>query len=66
MDYVEIALLLAGFVLLVLGYRRNRRGWLVAAALLLFLPGNLGPFARGVAEGWASVGSAPSVASGRH
>lgn len=57
MGFLEIALLLAGAALLVLGYRRNRRSWLVAAALLLFLSGNLGPFARGVAEGWASVAS---------
>lgn len=66
MDYVEIALLLAGFALLVLGYRRNRRGWLVAATLLLFLSGNLRPFAQGVADGWASAGQSASIAAGHH
>ncbi|MCP1376236.1 hypothetical protein [Dyella lutea] len=66
MDYVEIALLLAGFVLLVLGYRRNRRGWLVAAALLLFLSGNLEPMVSGFAEGWASAGQSASIAAGHH
>ncbi len=64
MDFLEIALLLGGLALLVLGYRLNRRSWLVTAALLLFLSGNVGPFARDVAEGWASVDSTPSMAGG--
>lgn len=64
MDYLEIALLLGGFVLLVLGYRRHHRGWLVAAALLLFLSGSLRPMVSGFADGWNSVGS--PVASATH
>ncbi|MBU6248471.1 MAG: hypothetical protein KGN77_11990 [Xanthomonadaceae bacterium] len=55
MDMLEIALTLGGFVLLVLGYRRHRRGWLVAAALLLFLSGNLGPLLSGLVDGWNSA-----------
>lgn len=55
MDYLEIALTLGGFVLLVLGYRRRRRNWLVAAALLLFLSGNLRPLVSGLVDGWNSA-----------
>ncbi|MEW5836694.1 MAG: hypothetical protein AB1832_16655 [Pseudomonadota bacterium] len=57
MNILEIALTLGGFVLLVFGYRRHRRNWLVAAALLLFLSGNLVPFVQGVIDGWNSVDS---------
>ncbi|HEX5307217.1 MAG TPA: hypothetical protein VFW82_14135 [Dyella sp.] len=61
MAYIELALLACGLVMLVLGYRRNRRGWLATAAVALFLAGAIGPmttgFMQGLAEGWQTAGS---------
>lgn len=61
MAYIELALLACGLVMLVLGYRRNRRGWLVTAAVALFLAGAIGPmttgFMQGLSDGWQTAGS---------
>jgi hypothetical protein len=61
MAYLEFALLAFGLTLLVLGYRRNRRGWLVTAAIALFLAGAIGPmttgFMQGLSDGWQAAGS---------
>lgn len=52
MDFVEIALLVAGVAVLVIGYRRNDRNLLLAAASLLLLAGALGGMVEGFLEGW--------------
>jgi hypothetical protein len=52
MDFVEIALLVAGVAVLVIGYRRNDRNLLLAAAILLLLAGALGGMVEGFLEGW--------------
>lgn len=52
MDYLEIPLVVTGVVLLVVGYRNNRRNILLAAAIILFLSGALGSFMEGVREGY--------------
>jgi CHASE2 domain-containing sensor protein len=57
--YLELALLLTGVGSLVIGYRRNRRGMLVVAAITLLLAGGLGSFVTGVADGWTAA--APTV-----
>lgn len=61
MAYLEFALLAFGLTLLVLGYRRNRRGWLVTAAIALFLAGAIEPmttgFMQGLSDGWQAAGS---------
>ena len=56
MFYVEIGLLLVGVCLLVLGYRRDDRRTLLAAALLFLAAGTTGGFLQGLADGvrnWA-------------
>ena len=52
MYYMEIALLVAGVIVLVIGYRKNRRNVLLTAAVLLFLAGALGSFFDGFADGY--------------
>lgn len=49
--WLDITLAIAGFVVLMIGYRRNSRKLLLAAALLLFLTGTLSEFSRGYADG---------------
>lgn len=51
MLWVQVALFLVGLVLLVIGYGRNRRGLLVAAALIWLLAGGVADFAQGFADG---------------
>ncbi|QNN48224.1 hypothetical protein H9L17_12765 [Thermomonas brevis] len=51
-DFVELALLVAGVAVLVIGYRRNDRNLLLAAAILLLLAGALGGMVEGFLEGW--------------
>jgi len=46
---LDISLAIAGFVVLLIGYRRNDRKLLLAAAILLFLTGTLSEFSRGFA-----------------
>lgn len=52
MYYLEIALFIAGLVVLVVGYRRNQRNLLFIAAILLFLVGVLGGFVEGFEDGF--------------
>lgn len=55
--WLDIALVVAGFIVLVIGYRRNDRKLLLTAALLLFLTGTLSSFSRGFADGLKQAGS---------
>ena len=52
MLYVEILLFVAGMVLLVVGYRRNRRNLLLAGAIVLFLSSAGPQFASGAVQGF--------------
>lgn len=56
---LEIGLLLAGLATLVVGYRRDRRNVLLAAALLLLASGTLGNFVHGFQDGWATSSARP-------
>ncbi|MCF7751658.1 hypothetical protein KQ945_12945 [Bacillus subtilis subsp. subtilis] len=49
---LEISLLCLGVVLLVVGYRRNHRNLMLAAALVLMSFGTLQDFGRGFLEGY--------------
>ncbi len=51
-EYIELALLIAGLVALVVGYRKNRRNILLSAAIILFLAGTVGDFAHGFRDGF--------------
>ena len=51
MDYLQVALFVIGSTLLVVGYRRNRRNWLLAAAIVLFLSSTGAQFTKGFADG---------------
>ncbi|MEO7068492.1 MAG: hypothetical protein ABI114_16400 [Rhodanobacter sp.] len=60
MTYLQAALFLAGVILLIVGYRRNQRKMLLAAAIVLCFSGVgwdvLTGFAHGIAQGlgdWA-------------
>ena len=55
MEYVGLALLLVGAVLLVVGYRRNSRNILLGAALLLLASHALPEFVAGVQGGFAEA-----------
>jgi uncharacterized membrane protein YozB (DUF420 family) len=49
---LEISLMCVGLVLLVVGYRRNHRNLMLAAALVLMAFGTLQDFGRGVIDGY--------------
>lgn len=54
MHYAQLALFVIGAIVLVLGYRRNRRNLLLLAAILLLLAGSLdelNDFAHGFSDG---------------
>ncbi|SFK46951.1 hypothetical protein [Rhodanobacter glycinis] len=51
MIYVQLVLLVVGATLLVIGYRRNARKLMLAAAIALFLTGSGAQFATGFAQG---------------
>jgi lipoprotein signal peptidase len=51
---VQIVLLLAGLALLVVGYRRDHRRMLAAAAIVLVLAGAMPDFIDGLAHGWSA------------
>jgi disulfide bond formation protein DsbB len=53
MYYIEVALFALGVVLLITGYRRNRRNMLLAAAIVLFMSAATGPFVEGYQEGYS-------------
>lgn len=50
MLYVELVFLVVGFCLLLLGYRRNDRNMMLAAAVLLLAVGTIGDFSQGLAD----------------
>ena len=52
MDFVELALFVAGVAVLVVGYRKNDRNLMLAAAILLLLAGALGGMVEGFLDGW--------------
>jgi disulfide bond formation protein DsbB len=64
MAYMELSLLVMGIVLLVVGYRANRRNMLLSAAIVLFLSGALGSFAQGYVHGWHQAGVSARAAAG--
>lgn len=53
MRYVELALLVAGVAMLVVGYRKRHRNLLLSAAIVLFLTGAIGDIAHGFVAGFA-------------
>lgn len=55
MEYLGLALLLLGAALLIVGYRKNSRNVIVAAALLLLASPALPDFMDGVEEGFAEA-----------
>ena len=55
MYYMQVALFVIGSTLLVVGYRRNRRNWLLAAAIVLFLSSAGPQFIQGFADGVAGA-----------
>ena len=63
MNYIELALLVIGAVVLVLGYRKIQRNMLLAAAILLFLAGTVGDFGRGFIAGATDASAAPAATS---
>lgn len=52
MLYVEIALLVLGVILLVVGYRKNNRNILVLSALVLLVSACINQFALGFKDGF--------------
>jgi hypothetical protein len=56
--FIEIALFIAGLVLLVFGYRRNNRNLLLTAAIVLFFSAALDPMASGFWHGYSQALSA--------
>lgn len=51
MYYLEISLLVIGFVMLVVGYRKSNRNILLGAALVLLASGALPDLVRGIEQG---------------
>jgi hypothetical protein len=51
MIYLQLILLVAGVALLTVGYCRNQRKLMLAAAIVLFLAGSGAQFVTGFAEG---------------
>lgn len=62
MYYLSIFLFVVGLVVLVIGYRSNKRNLLLLAAILLFLCGTLGDFVQGFHEGF-NTSESSSVSS---
>lgn len=56
MFWLELVLVVAGFAVLVVGFRRNNRNILLAAGIVLFLSGALPDFVRGVEAGYSGSG----------
>ena len=55
MTIMEIALLAAGLVALVVGYRKNHRNLLLTAAILLFLAAGLRDVVDGFIDGFGDA-----------
>jgi hypothetical protein len=62
MLYVEIGLFVIGAGLLALGYRKNQRDVMVAAALVMFVSSMAGDFLEGFHEGYAYAAPIPAPA----
>ena len=58
MYIIEIALFLAGLVLLVVGYRKNHRNLMLCGAIVLFFSAALDPMASGFWQGYTEARSA--------
>ena len=56
---LDISLLCIGAVLLVVGYRRNHRNLMLAAALVLMSFGTLQDFSRGFIDGYQRSDARP-------
>jgi hypothetical protein len=62
MYVVEVGLIALGAVLLVVGYRRNRRNMLVAAALVLLASGAVPELVTGFSDGRTNADARPLAA----
>ncbi len=51
--WIDLILLVAGIIVLVIGYRRNHRNLMLIAAILLLLSGTLTDAATGFAAGFS-------------
>lgn len=58
MYFLEIALFVAGLILLVFGYRKNHRNLMLCAAITLFLSAALPSTISGFWEGYTEARSA--------
>lgn len=58
MYFIEIALFIAGLILLVAGYQKNHRNLLLAAAITLFLSAGLGSMVEGFQNGYREARTA--------
>jgi uncharacterized membrane protein len=56
MQFVEIVLLVVAIVILVVGYQKNKRNWLLLGAVLLFFAGSAGDFVHGFVDGLMQSG----------
>lgn len=63
MSWIENGLLLCGFVILIVGYRRNHRRLLVAGAITLVLGAGLSDIVTGVHDGWNAACASPESAA---
>ena len=57
MYFIEIALFVAGLILLVAGYRRHHRNLLLCGAIVLFFSAALDPMAGGFWQGYTEARS---------
>ncbi len=55
MYFMEIGLLIIGVAVLVIGYRKNNRNWLLTAAIVLFLSGALSSAVQGFIDGYRAA-----------
>ncbi|MEX2498375.1 MAG: hypothetical protein WD397_05820 [Wenzhouxiangellaceae bacterium] len=56
-NLIDVALLISGLIVLVIGYRSNNRNLLLLAAILLLFSCALTEFATGFAEGLTQTGN---------
>ncbi|HEX4910712.1 MAG TPA: hypothetical protein VFV64_08120 [Permianibacter sp.] len=50
--WIELSLFLAALPLLIIGYRKNRRGLLLAGAMVLYASAHIAEFSTGFVEGF--------------
>ena len=53
MTYIELAFFIVGSIVLVIGYRRNKRELLLVGAFAWLLSAGIGDFTQGFLEGFA-------------